>query len=81
MCSYRGFRSLTKECHAAKLFSKHMKVEEQVGSLSLRFTSLGSTFTLILLMQLFIMVGIMMRRGLKLFNRCMRARVVELNVK
>jgi len=34
-----------------------------------------------LLMQLFIMVGIMMRRGLKLFNRCMRARVVELNVK
>lgn len=27
---YRELRSLTKECHAAKLFSKHMKVEEQV---------------------------------------------------
>ncbi|KAM6545712.1 hypothetical protein CsatB_026448 [Cannabis sativa] len=26
----RGLRSLTKECHAVKLFSKHMKVEEQV---------------------------------------------------
>ncbi|KAG2720939.1 hypothetical protein I3760_02G057900 [Carya illinoinensis] len=30
----RGFRSLTKDCHAVKLFSKHMKVEEQVVSLS-----------------------------------------------
>ncbi|KAJ6973225.1 protein CMSS1 [Populus alba x Populus x berolinensis] len=28
----RGVRSLTKECHAAKLFSKHMKVEEQLGN-------------------------------------------------
>ncbi|KAF3457384.1 hypothetical protein FNV43_RR02041 [Rhamnella rubrinervis] len=26
----RSMRSFTKECHAAKLFSKHMKVEEQV---------------------------------------------------
>ncbi|KAL6580732.1 hypothetical protein OROMI_006655 [Orobanche minor] len=25
----RELRSLTKECHAAKLFSKHMKIEEQ----------------------------------------------------
>ncbi|KAJ0092957.1 hypothetical protein Patl1_26235 [Pistacia atlantica] len=25
----RGLRSMTKECHAVKLFSKHMKVEEQ----------------------------------------------------
>uniref|UniRef100_A0A7N2MUQ4 Uncharacterized protein n=1 Tax=Quercus lobata TaxID=97700 RepID=A0A7N2MUQ4_QUELO len=25
----RGFRTLTKDCHAIKLFSKHMKVEEQ----------------------------------------------------
>lgn len=29
----RGLRPLTKECHAAKLFSKHMKVEEQVSLL------------------------------------------------
>ncbi|KAL2950588.1 hypothetical protein AAZX31_20G233000 [Glycine max] len=26
----RGFRSMTEQCHAAKLFSKHMKLEEQV---------------------------------------------------
>ncbi|KAK6118584.1 hypothetical protein DH2020_047670 [Rehmannia glutinosa] len=26
---FRELRSLTKECHAAKLFSKHMKIEEQ----------------------------------------------------
>ncbi|KAJ0035323.1 hypothetical protein Pint_25661 [Pistacia integerrima] len=30
----RGLRSMTKECHAVKLFSKHMKVEEQVVSLA-----------------------------------------------
>ncbi|CAA0818648.1 Unknown protein [Striga hermonthica] len=29
----RELRSLTKECHAAKLFSKHMKIEEQVVSI------------------------------------------------
>ena len=28
----RGFRSLTRDCPAVKLFSKHMKVEEQVVS-------------------------------------------------
>ncbi|XP_038906103.1 protein CMSS1 isoform X2 [Benincasa hispida] len=27
----KGFRSLTEECHAVKLFSKHMKIEEQRG--------------------------------------------------
>ncbi|XP_018815173.2 protein CMSS1 [Juglans regia] len=32
----RGFRSLTKDCHAVKLFSKHMKVEEQVSLLKSR---------------------------------------------
>ncbi|MBA0724966.1 hypothetical protein Golax_021603, partial [Gossypium laxum] len=26
----RGMRTLTKECHAVKLFSKHMKIDEQV---------------------------------------------------
>lgn len=28
----RGFRSMTKECRAVKLFSKHIKLEEQVSS-------------------------------------------------
>ncbi|KAH7573378.1 hypothetical protein ACOSP7_007025 [Xanthoceras sorbifolium] len=37
----RGFRSLTKECRAVKLFSKHMKVEEQVSSLKNR-VNIGS---------------------------------------
>ncbi|WCJ41490.1 Protein CMSS1 [Euphorbia peplus] len=32
----RGVRSFTKECHAVKLFSKHMKVEEQVALLKAR---------------------------------------------
>ncbi|KAI3408918.1 uncharacterized protein J3R85_019984 [Psidium guajava] len=32
----KGFRSLTRECHAAKLFSKHIKVEEQVAMLKNR---------------------------------------------
>ncbi|XP_065865008.1 uncharacterized protein [Euphorbia lathyris] len=32
----RGLRSFTKECHAVKLFSKHMKVEEQVALLKNR---------------------------------------------
>ncbi|KAK3444016.1 hypothetical protein EUGRSUZ_A00219 [Eucalyptus grandis] len=32
----RGFRSLTRECHAAKLFSKHIKIEEQVAMLKNR---------------------------------------------
>ncbi|MBA0779940.1 hypothetical protein Gotri_004110, partial [Gossypium trilobum] len=26
----RGMRTLTKECHAVKLFSKHMKIDEQI---------------------------------------------------
>ncbi|KAH6786730.1 U3 containing 90S pre-ribosomal complex subunit [Perilla frutescens var. hirtella] len=32
----REFRPLTSECHAAKLFSKHMKIEEQVSILKNR---------------------------------------------
>ncbi|KAL0368626.1 UNVERIFIED_CONTAM: hypothetical protein Scaly_1081500 [Sesamum calycinum] len=32
----RELRSLTKECHATKLFSKHMKIEEQVSILKNR---------------------------------------------
>ncbi|KAL8143306.1 hypothetical protein V2J09_016338 [Rumex salicifolius] len=32
----RGLRSLTKECQAVKLFSKHLKVEEQVKWLKKR---------------------------------------------
>ncbi|CAA2957488.1 protein CMSS1 isoform X2 [Olea europaea var. sylvestris] len=32
----RELRPLTKECHAAKLFSKHMKIEEQVSLLKSR---------------------------------------------
>ncbi|KAI5653154.1 hypothetical protein M9H77_30341 [Catharanthus roseus] len=32
----REFRPLTKECHAVKLFSKHIKIEEQVSSLKNR---------------------------------------------
>ncbi|XP_030470283.1 protein CMS1 [Syzygium oleosum] len=32
----RGFRSLTRVCHPAKLFSKHIKVEEQVAMLKNR---------------------------------------------
>ncbi|EPS70638.1 hypothetical protein M569_04123, partial [Genlisea aurea] len=32
----RDLRSLTKDCHAAKLFSKHMKIEEQKSTLKNR---------------------------------------------
>ncbi|KAK4803936.1 hypothetical protein SAY86_003753 [Trapa natans] len=39
----RGFRSLTTECHAAKLFAKHIKVEEQVASLKSRVNIAGGT--------------------------------------
>ncbi|KAK9932708.1 hypothetical protein M0R45_019933 [Rubus argutus] len=39
----RGFRSLTKECHAVKLFSKHMKVDEQVSLLKDRVNIASGT--------------------------------------
>ncbi|CAN1195872.1 Protein CMS1 [Linum perenne] len=39
----RGVRSLTKQCHAAKLFSKHMKVEEQVSFLKNRVNIASGT--------------------------------------
>ncbi|PON95564.1 Protein Cms [Trema orientale] len=39
----RGFRSLTKECHAVKLFSKHMKVEEQISLLKNRVNIASGT--------------------------------------
>ncbi|CAL0316298.1 unnamed protein product [Lupinus luteus] len=39
----RGFRSFTKECHAVKLFSKHMKVEEQVSLLKNRVNIASGT--------------------------------------
>ncbi|XP_061348366.1 uncharacterized protein LOC133293776 [Gastrolobium bilobum] len=39
----RGFRSFTKECHAAKLFSKHMKIEEQVSLLKDRVNIASGT--------------------------------------
>ncbi|CAI0452202.1 unnamed protein product [Linum tenue] len=39
----RGVRLLTKECHAAKLFSKHMKVEEQVTILKSRVNFASGT--------------------------------------
>uniref|UniRef100_A0A803R7N9 Protein CMSS1 n=1 Tax=Cannabis sativa TaxID=3483 RepID=A0A803R7N9_CANSA len=39
----RGLRSLTKECHAVKLFSKHMKVEEQVSLLKNRVNIASGT--------------------------------------
>ncbi|KAJ4847494.1 hypothetical protein Tsubulata_011387 [Turnera subulata] len=39
----RGVRSLTKECHAVKLFSKHMKVEEQVALLKNRVNFASGT--------------------------------------
>lgn len=40
---YRGLRPLTKECHAAKLFSKHMKVEDQVSFLKNRVNIASGT--------------------------------------
>ncbi|PRQ38032.1 putative P-loop containing nucleoside triphosphate hydrolase, protein Cms1 [Rosa chinensis] len=39
----RGFRSLTKECHPVKLFSKHMKVDEQVSLLKDRVNIASGT--------------------------------------
>lgn len=39
----RGVRSLTRECHAAKLFSKHMKVEDQVTVLQNRVNIASGT--------------------------------------
>ncbi|XP_038710009.1 uncharacterized protein C3orf26 homolog isoform X2 [Tripterygium wilfordii] len=39
----RGVRSLTKECRAVKLFSKHMKVEEQVSLLKNRVNFASGT--------------------------------------
>ncbi|MED6111204.1 hypothetical protein PIB30_050307 [Stylosanthes scabra] len=39
----RGFRSFTKECHAAKLFSKHMKLEEQISVLKNRVNIASGT--------------------------------------
>ncbi|GER41661.1 ATP-dependent RNA helicase DDX1 [Striga asiatica] len=39
----RELRSLTKECHAAKLFSKHMKIEEQVSVLTNRVNIASGT--------------------------------------
>ncbi|OMP02669.1 hypothetical protein CCACVL1_02730 [Corchorus capsularis] len=39
----RGMRSLTKECHAVKLFSKHMKIDEQVSLLKNRVNIASGT--------------------------------------
>ncbi|GMI92934.1 hypothetical protein HRI_002962700 [Hibiscus trionum] len=39
----RGVRSLTEECHAVKLFSKHMKVDEQVSLLKNRVNVASGT--------------------------------------
>ncbi|KAA0044636.1 hypothetical protein IC582_017203 [Cucumis melo] len=39
----KGFRSITQECHAVKLFSKHMKVEEQVQLLKNRVNIASGT--------------------------------------
>ncbi|XP_075512052.1 uncharacterized protein LOC142547574 [Primulina tabacum] len=39
----RELRPLTKDCHAAKLFSKHMKVEEQVSMLKNRVNIASGT--------------------------------------
>ncbi|KAG6394832.1 hypothetical protein SASPL_145422 [Salvia splendens] len=39
----REFRSLTGDCHAAKLFSKHMKIEEQVSALKNRVNIASGT--------------------------------------
>lgn len=39
----KGFRSLTQECHAVKLFSKHMKIEEQVQLLKNRVNIASGT--------------------------------------
>ncbi|KAA8531311.1 hypothetical protein F0562_006018 [Nyssa sinensis] len=39
----RGLRPLTGECHAAKLFSKHMKIEDQVSYLKNRVNIASGT--------------------------------------
>ncbi|XP_021290396.1 protein CMSS1 isoform X2 [Herrania umbratica] len=39
----RGMRSFTKECHAVKLFSKHMKIDEQVSLLKNRVNIASGT--------------------------------------
>ncbi|KAL5196265.1 Protein CMS1 [Glycine soja] len=39
----RGFRSMTEQCHAAKLFSKHMKLEEQISLLKNRVNIASGT--------------------------------------
>ncbi|KAJ4723030.1 Protein CMSS1 [Melia azedarach] len=39
----RGLQPLTRECHAVKLFSKHMKVEEQVSLLKNRVNLASGT--------------------------------------
>ncbi|XP_027363296.1 protein CMSS1 isoform X2 [Abrus precatorius] len=39
----RGFRSMTKECHAVKLFSKHMKLNEQIALLKKRVNIASGT--------------------------------------
>uniref|UniRef100_A0A5B7BHH7 Protein CMSS1 n=1 Tax=Davidia involucrata TaxID=16924 RepID=A0A5B7BHH7_DAVIN len=39
----RGLRPLTGECHAAKLFSKHMKIEDQVSFLKNRVNIASGT--------------------------------------
>lgn len=39
----RGFRSITKQCYAAKLFSKHMKLEEQISLLKNRVNIASGT--------------------------------------
>ncbi|KAG4984769.1 hypothetical protein JHK87_029518 [Glycine soja] len=39
----RGFRSMTKQCHAAKLFSKHMKFDEQISLLKNRVNIASGT--------------------------------------
>ncbi|XP_022722408.1 protein CMSS1-like isoform X2 [Durio zibethinus] len=41
----RGMRSLTKECRAVKLFSKHMKIDEQVSLLKHRVNIASGTPT------------------------------------
>uniref|UniRef100_A0A0D6R0X0 DEAD/DEAH box helicase domain-containing protein n=1 Tax=Araucaria cunninghamii TaxID=56994 RepID=A0A0D6R0X0_ARACU len=39
----RGLRELTTNCHAAKLFAKHIKMEEQVSMLKGRVNIAGGT--------------------------------------
>ncbi|BAT93515.1 hypothetical protein LR48_Vigan02g275800 [Vigna angularis] len=39
----RGFRSFTKQCHAAKLFAKHLKLQEQISLLKNRVNIAGGT--------------------------------------